>query len=70
MESAKRIGVKFDDKGKMKVTRRAEIVIRFDVQDSEASQEYLNAIVGTIRKELKGYEDFANTTTEVEGNWL
>ncbi len=55
------------------VTKRAEIIIRFDVADSEASQNYLDAIVGSIKQEMRGYPDregLADRTAEVEGKWL
>ncbi len=51
-------------------TKRAEIVIRFDVADTYASQDYLDAIVGTLKRELRGYEDFAQKKAEVKGKWL
>jgi len=64
--NAKKIKVEFE-KGKMKVTRRAELVIRFDIPEDEAMQEFLDAIVGEIKREIK--KDFG-TSSEVEANWL
>jgi len=51
-------------------TKRAEIVIRFDVKDNEASQDYLDAVVGEIRRELRGHNELAQKSAEVEGRWL
>ncbi len=51
-------------------TKRAQITIRFDVTEEQASQNYLDAIVGVIRRELKGHEEFAHSGAEVTGKWL
>ena len=63
---AKKIGVHFK-KDKMVVTRRAEIVLRFDVPEAEATENWLNAVVGVIKREVAA--DLGNSA-KVTGKWL
>lgn len=48
-------------------TRRAEIVLRFDVPEEEASQNWLDAVMGVIRREVA--VDLGKSAV-VEGKWL
>ena len=66
MDLAKKIGVKFN-KGKMVTTRRAEIVLRFDVPEAEATENWLNAVVGVIKREVAA--DLGRGA-KVTGKWL
>lgn len=67
MESAKKIKVSFDKDNKMKVTRRAEIVIRFDVPEEEANLEYIYAMAAVIKINLMKP---LGKSAEVTGKWL
>jgi len=48
-------------------TRRAEIVLHFDVPEEEATENWLNAVIGVIRREVTA--DLGKSA-EVEGKWL
>ena len=48
-------------------TRRAEIVLRFEVPKEEATENWLNAVVGVIRREVAA--DLGKSA-HVEGKWL
>jgi len=63
---AKKIGVKFN-KGKMVITRRAEIVLRFEVPVAEATDNWINAVVGVIKREVAA--DLGRSA-QVTGKWL
>lgn len=63
---AKKIAVKFN-KGKMVITRRAEIVLHFDVPEAEATDNWINAVVGVIRREVAA--DLGKSA-KVTGKWL
>lgn len=47
--------------------KRAEIVLRFEVPVVEATDNWLNAVVGVIRREVAA--DLGNSA-EVMGKWL
>lgn len=48
-------------------TRLAEIVLRFEVPVAEATDNWINAVVGVIRREVAA--DLGNTA-RVTGKWL
>jgi len=48
--------------------RRAEIAIRFDVAEEEASQNFMDALIGSLKRDLK--KDLGAYNPEVEGKWL
>ncbi len=47
--------------------KQAEIVLRFDVPEKEATENWLNAVVGVIRREVAA--DLGKSA-QVEGKWL
>ena len=47
--------------------KQAEIVLRFDVPEAEATQEWMDAVVGIIKRDIVA--ELGNTA-EVEGKWL
>ena len=47
--------------------RRAEIVLHFDVPRKEATDNWINAVVGVIRREVA--VDLGKSA-QVEGKWL
>ena len=63
---AKKIGVHFK-KDKMVITRRAEIVLHFDVPVAEATDNWINAVVGVIKREVA--VDLGKSAV-VTGKWL
>jgi len=48
-------------------TKRAEIVLHFDVPRHEATENWLNTVVGVIRREVAA--DLGNSA-KVTGKWL
>lgn len=48
-------------------TRRAEIVLTFEVPKAEATQQWLDAVVGIIRREVAA--DLGKSA-QVKGKWL
>ncbi|GAH38447.1 unnamed protein product, partial [marine sediment metagenome] len=48
-------------------TRRAEIVLHFDVPEAEATGNWMNAVVGVIRREVAA--DLGKSA-KVTGKWL
>ena len=47
--------------------RQAEIVLRFDVPEAEATQEWMDAVVGSIKRDIVAE---LGKTAEVAGKWL
>ncbi len=48
-------------------TRRAEIVLRFEVPEEEATDNWINAVVGVIKREVAA--DLGRSA-QVTGRWL
>lgn len=48
-------------------TKRAEIVLTFEVPQAEATEEWMNAVVGVIRREVAA--DLGKSA-QVKGKWL
>ncbi len=51
-------------------TKRAEIVISFAVPETEASQDFMDALIGSLRQDLKQDPVFVGKFVRVEGKWL
>ncbi len=51
-------------------TKRAEIVISFAMPETEASQNFLDALIGSLRQDLKQDPVFVGKFVRVEGKWL
>ncbi len=51
-------------------TKRAEIVMSFAVPETEASQDFMDALIGSIRRDLKHDPAFVGMFVRVEGKWL
>ncbi len=51
-------------------TKRAEMVRSFAVPETEASQDFMDALIGGIRQNLKHDPAFVGMFVRVEGKWL